>query len=548
MNLIRDPWIPVEYSDGRRARIPAVDISDGTIARILAPRRDFTGALSQLLIGLLQTYFPPKSADDWHSLYRNPPTREELTAAFDPVPFELFSSGPGKPAFMQDLEELGSKPFAIGRLLIDQPGEQGLQRNTDHFVHRGSVNALCGSCAATALFTMQANAPAGGAGNMTGIRGGGPLTTLVFSDLQEPLLWKDLWLNVIVAEPQKISENSLVPPHQIDESVLPWLGPTRTSERKQTVSPGAESGVHHLQVYWAMPRRMQLILGDRSGACDVCGFDDSMLVEEYESKPFGNKYSAAWRHPLTPYTVTGDGSSPPNPRKGRPGALAYPDYQWISGMSELAYSPTKDKTMVVPAQVVRDVQFHKRDRLGPVSHLRVWVFGYDLDKMKPRGWMESRMPLYALPPQRMEEASRTVREVVDVATSGESLLRRAVLDVAASDATNKVGGSSWADQVSGEFYSRTERDFYRAVESIVRDSSAENSIATLYSWLHEVSATMESLFFQSIGVAPDDRTPIDRDVYEVHSRMMRYFHGSTIVKSVRQRHAVWHESKKEEVI
>nr|WP_231886596.1 type I-E CRISPR-associated protein Cse1/CasA [Methylomonas methanica] len=62
------------------------------------------------------------------------------------------------------------------------------------------ANQLCPSCAATALFTLQTNAPSGGVGHRVGLRGGGPLTTLVLPKASQTTLWQKLWLNVFNQE------------------------------------------------------------------------------------------------------------------------------------------------------------------------------------------------------------------------------------------------------------------------------------------------------------------------------------------------------------
>src|SRR5699024_10547476 len=100
--------------------------------------------------------------------------------------------------FMQDLDPLEEARIApVSGLLIDAPGANGIKNNTDFFVKRGQAQQLCADCAALALYTIQANGPAGGAGFRTGLRGGGPLTTLILPDEANSSLWHKLWLNVV---------------------------------------------------------------------------------------------------------------------------------------------------------------------------------------------------------------------------------------------------------------------------------------------------------------------------------------------------------------
>ena len=86
--------------------------------------------------------------------------------------FELESDGP---AFMQDFQ----LPAEVNRLpVLDLLIDAGSGSN-QYFNKPASDHAMCRSCAAQALFTLQINAPAGGRGVRTSLRGGGPLTSLL---------------------------------------------------------------------------------------------------------------------------------------------------------------------------------------------------------------------------------------------------------------------------------------------------------------------------------------------------------------------------------
>ena len=112
-------------------------------------------------------------------------------------PLNLDGDGP---RFLQDFEELVSGAEPIERLLIETPGDSTLRKNTDLLVHRDRVARLGRAAAAMALYTFQNWAPAGGAGNRTGLRGGGPLITLVLPPAA-PSLWHVLWANVPPGQP-----------------------------------------------------------------------------------------------------------------------------------------------------------------------------------------------------------------------------------------------------------------------------------------------------------------------------------------------------------
>ena len=64
-NLIHEQWIPVRRQNGARSMIAPWQITDdlnGNPVIVLdAPRPDFSGALIQFLIGLVQTTMAPKN-------------------------------------------------------------------------------------------------------------------------------------------------------------------------------------------------------------------------------------------------------------------------------------------------------------------------------------------------------------------------------------------------------------------------------------------------------------------------------------------------------
>src|SRR6185295_1594186 len=145
-------------------------LQEDPIVWLASPRPDFDGAIAQLLIGLLQVVLAPERAREWRQLFDHPPAPDVLRAALEPLAnaFELFGDGP---RFLQDLtleREVSFEELPIERLLIEAPGENTLLKGKDHFVKAGLVEALCPSCAASALLTLQTNAPLGGQGNRTG--------------------------------------------------------------------------------------------------------------------------------------------------------------------------------------------------------------------------------------------------------------------------------------------------------------------------------------------------------------------------------------------
>jgi CRISPR system Cascade subunit CasA len=304
MNLLEDEWLTVLRRNGETHKITGlwqitagID-SDNPIVDVVSPRADFKGALYQFFIGLIQTTFTPESEDDWEKYWLKPPNTDTLKNAFLTVT-AAFSIDTDKPAFMQDFELLNDRQdIDIASLLIDTAG------GGTFFVKEGTTENLSPYWASIALFTLQINAPSGGSGHRTSLRGGGPLTTLVLPDesKQAASLWHKLWLNTITR--QEIS--SLKCNSELKElsAIFPWLAETRTSEANSKTFKTEPLDGHPYQMYWGMPRRIRLDFKEiEAGECDISHEATEQLISQYRTKNLGVNYSSFWLHPLTPYVI-----------------------------------------------------------------------------------------------------------------------------------------------------------------------------------------------------------------------------------------------------
>ncbi len=440
-NLIREAWIPIRRKDGTRERIPPWKISsdyrENPVLELDAPRPDFNGALIQFLIGLVQTAAAPEHEDNWIDAFSEPLGEEQLRVAFEKVVFAFDLAGE-KGRFMQDFEPLSGEQGDIDALLIEAPGEQTGKKNIDLFVKRDRIHGLCISCCATALFTMQTNAPSGGAGNRVSLRGGGPLTTLILGDT----LWETVWLNVLEQDDflSLCNRGKSAP-----GDMFPWLAPTRTSEKGETVTP---LEVHPLQMFWGMPRRIRLDLESLGeGSCDVCGINDMRRIDGYHARPCGVNYSGGWRHPLTPYGKNGEGDY--LPAHGQRGGVYY--RHWLG----LVRSSGEDNPRQ-PAGIVHHF-FRDRYRLLREHPFRLWAFGYDMDNMKARCWYESVMPLYYVDEDVRQDFEHHAATLIDAATETGKNLRGALRRAWFKAETKVKGDMSFVDAA---FWNSTEAAFY----------------------------------------------------------------------------------------
>lgn len=376
MNLLDDPWIPVRNRDGTTRLITPDGLTGGPernpVAAVDAGRPDLDSAAVQFLIGLLQTAFGPKNESEWRERWESPPSPEMLRAAFGAYREAFNLDGEG-PLFMQDRSIVGTtKSTPIGAFFIDDPGENGEKNNTDHFIKAGRFQRLSLPYAALALFTLQTNAPSGGAGHRTSLRGGGPMTTLLVPDKEKASLWETCWLNVLPLNTLLRSDDKRKKPE-----IFPWLGPVRTSEKGQATTPET---VSPLQAYWGMPRRIAIdFSGKEPGFCTLSGREGT-CVTRYFTKPYGVNYEGAWKHPLSPYYFAEEGGTP-NCYHPQPEGIGY--RHWLG----LVLGQGRASR---PATVV---EYFGEYRYQYVA-ARLWAFGYDMDNMKARGWHDALMPVY----------------------------------------------------------------------------------------------------------------------------------------------------------
>ncbi len=465
MNLIFEPWIPVRRADGPPFRIAPWQLTDGIgdpILAVASPRPDFDGALTQFLIGLLQTTCTPEE-EQWWDWREVPPSPEVLKTRFETVAhaFEL----EGERAFMQDFTpgQLDKK-FGISALLIGSPGEDS---DTGLFIKQDAVRQLCPHCVSAAIFSLQTDAPEGGRGYRTGLRGGGPLTTLVLGQN----LWDTCWVNVL----EKTRHLAGAMPEMLAEHYrFPWFAPTRTSEAQPPAGVTTPIEAHPDQQFWALPRRIRLLAEESEPvACDVCGMESAPVYRNFLTKNYGVNY-AGFVHPLSPHYTKDNALIPVHPR---PGGIGY--RHWLGLVESSADGMHKS------ARVVEQFRTLARED----GHL--WAFGYDMKSNKARCWYDATMPILTAP-KGLEDTfkylvERLIRAADKVADDLRSSLKSALFG------ESKVRGD--LSFVQSDFWDATEPTFYDHLRQL-RDTLPIDPMAypVLESWLKTLRAAALTLF------------------------------------------------------
>jgi CRISPR system Cascade subunit CasA len=479
-SLLQQPWLPVLRASGpaniRPAQITEHLTTDPVIA-INWPRADFRLASLEFLIGLLAVACPPVDQRGWAKTWRAPPSPEVLEAAFAPLADAFNLDGDG-PRFMQDFEDFSSGENGVAALLIEAPGEQTTKKNADLLNKRGQVETISRAAAAMALFTLQTYAPAGGAGNRTGLRGGGPLTTLAIPPGLEPLpLWYVLWANVPACRTPEPVEFP---------RIFPWLAPTLTSETNRKVARVSDPDP---LAFWAAPRRIRLVFSAAAQGeiCDLTGATDDAVVRLWRQRPYGANYED-FDHPLTPHyrQKSGAGWLPVHPQ---PGGIGYRHFLGL-------VVSTEQNTLLKPAAAIAVFRSKRFDDCRPpgVSNWRILAAGFDMDNMKARSFVEAEMPVYEPDdPERREEQDERVAQYVNGAKQAADNLRAALRMALFAEGAKPNTDAGMFAVARGRFWSETEAAFYEVCQS-----------GNITTFLRDISRVCLEIFDDTVPILDSD--------------------------------------------
>ncbi len=433
LNLISDPWIPIVRECGLLDEVRPDQIAEPDVQRFNWPRPDLNLACHELLVGMTYLACPPTDKSQCFS----PPDADTFRAALEPfVPaFNLLGDAP---CFMQDYENLEGEPKAPDMLFIDHAGEATQKKNADLMVRRSRYEVLPLPLAAIALYTLQAFAPAGGAGNRTSMRGGGPMVTLVKPEARG--LWQMIWANVPCGRPHGTA----------GMKKLPWMRPTVTSEKGQVVTPvGDVMDGPDPEMFFGQPRRLRLVATD-AGVSGVI------------QRKYGTKYSQ-WVHHLSPYYRDKNGDLLPVHPK--PGIFCYRNWRGIL---------LKDSSRQT-AKVLSDYP------AGPgIPPAHLVVAGWAMDNMKPLDFIWSEQPVIHLNPVAEDAAVAMVEAAEQVAY---------LLTEELCEATGENSAGGRADTTRRLFYTRTHPPFEHRLGSLSNDSLPDHA-----GWLNDMSRVAVEIF------------------------------------------------------
>ena len=486
-NLIADAWLPVRRLAGRREWICPADLTsrfgDDPIVALDFPRPDWNAAVTELLIGLLAVVMPPEDTAAWADLWAEPPTPEVLREKLRKIAFAFNLDGEGVRCF-QDFDPLtDQEPKPVTALRIDAPGENAEKKNTDLFVKRANDTAMSFAIAAAALVTLQTFAPAGGQGNRTSMRGGGPLTTLPLprrkldfksgTQKSATTLWDLVW----AAVPSR-GKSDVLPDNEKEAAwarIFPWLATARTSENDRSTLP--QEHAHSVQAFFGTPRRIRLDITPADGVrCAFEGPAGQTVVRTFRQKNFGVKYEG-WVHPLTPYRQ--DKKAGLLAFHPQPGGATYRDWMtWVESLKGKSQrAACLDAWGHRVERLVNLASFGGEFEAGEPWQSGMLAFGYDMDNMKARGWLEARVPFFDPPsgadPAKWSEVFRRNAERLVAGTEETAKALRVQVKVASAGVRDREGRYRIPDTLPKEAFVDLIEQLWRATEPPFRKALAE---------------------------------------------------------------------------
>jgi CRISPR system Cascade subunit CasA len=252
-----------------------------------------------------------------------------------------------------------------------------------------------------------------------------------------------------------------------------------------------------------MPRRIRLDLDQLSeGHCDLCGEASTQLLTQYRTRNFGVSYEG-WEHVLSPHSRE-SADKPKLPVHGQPGGIGF--RHWVGIVMGDVDGTGKGR---IPAKVVAYASRQTYRRRLPAA---VLAFGYDMDNMKARAWVESRMPLHQADEDHQDAFEGQSRTFIHAANEAFLYLRSMVKSALHGTPTDNEGKLKWDfppslkvdtaffDSLAGDFWRQGEPLFFHRLRELLQCLDNEGKQQECgESWLKDLEGLATRLFDQAVG-------------------------------------------------
>jgi len=282
VNLLLDPWIPVRAGDGTGKFVLLTYrqvLCEAGPWQVSLPRDDLELACLQLLVCMTQVMFLPKDVPTLRARLATPLTPDEYAAGIALCQDWFDLDHPTQP-FMQSRGVRATDDTPIQKLLI------GLPEGNNHtfFNEAGEVRHLSGPLAAIALFNQASNCPSFGGGFKGSLRGGAPITTLVFGNNLRELVWRN-----VLTRPSLVARQIAI--SDLSADLPTWVKPIPKGSNVKWNDIGLARGL-----FW-QPARVELIKSSHDASCGVLQGKPVPGYSGFRKEKFNYAIEGVWPHP-----------------------------------------------------------------------------------------------------------------------------------------------------------------------------------------------------------------------------------------------------------
>ncbi len=433
MNLLVDTWIPVRADDGAGAfrLLTYRDLlcEPDQHWQISLPRDDLELACLQLLVCMTQVMFLPDDDAALRQQLDAPLTQGEFDAGIAPFLDWFDLDHPTQP-FMQTRGVKAAEPTPIQKLLI------GLPEGNNHafFNEVGEVGQVSGPVAAIALFNQASNCPSFGGGFKGSLRGGAPITTLVFDRDLRRMVWRN-----VLTRP-RVEERQIAAPGPAQDQPS-WVSPIAEKSTIQWNQIGLMRGL-----FW-QPTKVELLKADEARVCDVLGGEATVGYSGFLKEKFNFMVEGVWPHPHGAMNMT-----------LKKGVLE----QRFASFTTTAPAWTQLSEFVIPRNTNDKDAKEGSSPAGPISQfeamsdggrLNILVGGYRTNQASV---LERRHELIGLAPGWGKDAR--LSKLVEIGKDAKKALRGKLYFAAQGNKGKELKGLGAAVHETAEklFYARTE--------------------------------------------------------------------------------------------
>ncbi len=435
MNLLTDPWIPIQEK-GHFEKITLQQLLCGEKnGEICLPRDDMELACLQLLCTITQVLFTPENKRELGHYVKQPLAQDDYQTAIQGK-LDWFDLEHPETPFMQFRGVKAKEPTPMDKLM------SGVADGTNKaFVNpQGLADKLCSGCVAIALFNVANNSPSMGGGFKGSIRGSTPITLLI----QGRNLRETIWLNVLTEE----TLNRVMPWYDETRDMPPnYIKLVKAREKISVSEIGLARGL-----LW-QPARYELFSSNKLDICSCCGLKET-VYDGFKKEQFGYTIEGVWPHPLSSRTFS------IKKKKEEFPSFTTTAPTWTY-MSRLLIDRQSDKEGQQAAPIIQQARTFIAS-----AKLQLIIGGY---RSKKAAILERRHELFSLA-QGWHEHGEVIQQIIHYGLEYKKALMDALLLFAFGKKKKKIPGTgtgvNLCDPVEANYYQQTEGLLHTSFASV----------------------------------------------------------------------------------